>query len=86
MDAKTNVIYRAKHLDVSNLTQSQAASEHLSKAILGSEDISAGRSMKLRHCSQRTLLPLTTTRVAASANNSDPLCLKLPMEQLVNCV
>lgn len=71
MDAKTNVIYRAKHLDVSNLTQSQAASEHLSKAILGSEDISAGRSLKLRHCSQRTLLPLTTTRVAASANNSD---------------
>lgn len=55
MDAKTNVIYRAKHLDVSNLTQSQAASEHLSKAILGSEDISAGRSMKLRHCSQRSL-------------------------------
>lgn len=71
LDAKTNVIYRAKHLDVSNLTQSQAASEHLSKAILGSEDISAGRSLKLRHCSQRMLLPLTTTRVAASANNSD---------------
>lgn len=74
MDAKTNVIYRAKHLDVSNLTQSQAASEHLSKAILGSEDISAGPFIETE-----TLL---TTYATSLDNNTSKLCLKLR----VNCV